>query len=188
MSLDKETVKYDNEGNKWVLVEGVKNAMYSAVDVAWKMLQIAKSKDIELSNLQLQKLVYIAHGYLLGWKGEPLIKEQVEAWKYGPVISSIYHTFKEYGSNKIPTTNIDKLESIDIPDEYAQKCIEGVLDLYGKDAPENLVSATHQVNTPWHNTWEVKGGKRSLFSTMDNTEIKNHYMKVISTPESVQGL
>lgn len=42
--------------------------MHDAVAIAYRMLQVANEKNLQLSNLQLQKLVYIAYGYLLGWK------------------------------------------------------------------------------------------------------------------------
>jgi uncharacterized phage-associated protein len=32
---------------------------------------------------------------------EPLIDERVEAWNYGPVIPSLYHEFKNFGSGAI---------------------------------------------------------------------------------------
>lgn len=185
--MDIYTVLVYKELLLWILFKRV-STVYDAVEVAWKMLKVAKEQGIQLSNLQLQKLVYIAHGYMLGWRGVPLVKDPIEAWRYGPVISSIYHTFKEFGSDKIPTDNIDKLDSIMVEDEYAIKCIEGVLRLYGNDAPENLVAATHQPNTPWHEQWEGKRGKHRMFSAMDNDSIKRHYMKVINSPSDVKGL
>ena len=53
------------------------------------------------TNMQIQKMVYIAHGYMLGAYGRPLISENVEAWKWGPVIPSLYRRFKKYGSDLI---------------------------------------------------------------------------------------
>lgn len=186
MSLDKQTVKYDNEGNKWVLVKRVFK-MYDAVEIAWLMLKEAKAKGIQLSNLQLQKLVYIAHGYFLAWKDKPLISDEVEAWKYGPVVSSIYQTFKSYKADKIPTDEIDNLKLED-GNEDALECIKGVLDMYGTDKAESLIAATHQVDTPWHSAWETEGGKRQLFAKMDNDKIRKHYLRLLNDPNSVGGL
>lgn len=161
--------------------------MYNAVEVAWKMLQIAKGKDIKLSNLQLQKLVYIAHGYMLGWKNKPLISDSIEAWKYGPVIGSIYHAFKGYKASKIPTDNIGNIALSDL-DADAITCIEGVLDMYGKEQPEKLIAATHQTDTPWYDAWEVKNGKDTFYAEMDNESIRQHYLRLITDPQGVKGL
>ena len=60
--------------------------------------------------LKLVKLVFLAHGWRLGCKGDPLIREQVEAWKYGPIVRSVYDAFKEYGKRRITkTANTGKL-------------------------------------------------------------------------------
>ena len=46
-------------------------------------------------------------GFHLALFNEVLFEEEIEAWKYGPVISKEYYTFKVYGNNSIivPETN-----------------------------------------------------------------------------------
>ena len=51
--------------------------------------------------LQLLKLSYIAHGFKLALFDYPLADEAVQAWKYGPVFSTIYGEFKHHGSKEI---------------------------------------------------------------------------------------
>lgn len=160
--------------------------MYHSVEVAWKMLQIAQSKGISLSNLQLQKLVYIAHGYLLGWKNKALIVEPIEAWNYGPVVNPIYHQFKDYGDGKIPVWS-DVRTELDSDDD-ATAVIDGVLGLYGNMDAIQLVNLTHQPGTPWDIAWNIQGGKRYFSYPIDNEIIKNHFRKVIADPQGVGGL
>ncbi len=40
--------------------------------------------------MKLHKLLYYAAGWHLGFTGEPLFDEDIEAWQYGPVVPSIY--------------------------------------------------------------------------------------------------
>jgi len=160
--------------------------MHNSVDVAYRMLQVSDSKGIKVSNLQLQKLVYIAHGYLLGWKGEPLFTGEVNAWKYGPVINSIYHQFKRFGDQKIEGLDLADLKLNLTKD--AENVIDGVLKMYGKDDAMSLVNVTHQNDTPWDIVWNTQGGKGKLFSEISNDLIKDHYRKVISDTENVNGL
>jgi len=162
--------------------------MYSAVDVAWKMLLLAKNERIQLSHLQLQKLVYIAHGYFLGWKYQPLVKEPIEAWAYGPVIASIYHEFKQNGDSPINLSNDDGIETELDADIDAVSIVKGVLRLYGEQDALALVNLTHQRDTPWDIAWNEQGGNRYSSYGIDNELIKNHYRKVIETPDSVNGL
>ena len=162
--------------------------MYKATEVAWRMLKVAKEKDIQLSNLQLQKLVYIAHGYFLGWKSKPLVSEAVVAWKYGPVLDQVYHEFKSFKDQKIP---VDKIEDVitDLDDDDdANTVIEGVLKLYGENDAISLVNLTHQPETPWDEVWNINDGCNKLSAEIPNDLIKNHFRKVISSPKSVKGL
>ena len=56
----------------------------------------------EISNLKLQKLLYLTHMYYSGIFEEGLIKERFRAWKRGPVIPSIYHLCKDYDKKHVP--------------------------------------------------------------------------------------
>ena len=163
------------------------NKMHSAIDASYKLLQLAKKKGIELSNLQVQKLVYIAHGYTLALTGKPLIEDTVQAWKYGPVLHDVYHKLKVHGRDKVPTENI---EDISFEPEFSAEeisCMEGVLNLYGEDTPGSLISITHQDDTPWSYAW-VKREAGEKFTAIRDEDIKAHYRKVITAPDSVNGL
>lgn len=160
--------------------------MYRAIDAAYYMLRVAKEKNHLISNLKLQKLIYIANGYMLAINDTPLIKEKPQAWKYGPVIHSIYSQFKEYGSNPI---NIDaEILNKDILDDKAKEIINAVMDVYGEDSAINLVNLTHGDNTPWDIVWNKRGGSNKLFAEIDSELIKDHFKKAATDPDSVNGL
>lgn len=72
--------------------------------VALQMLDFANESGSGLTPLQINKLVYISHGWTLGFLGTPLIENgvaQIEAWKYGPVVVNLYHMLKGYGNHPI---------------------------------------------------------------------------------------
>jgi uncharacterized phage-associated protein len=52
---------------------------HNATEVANYLLSLARKEGKELTNMQLQKLVYFAHGAMLGVTDKPLIKEEVSA-------------------------------------------------------------------------------------------------------------
>jgi uncharacterized phage-associated protein len=56
--------------------------MHSSINVAKWFVDKAAKEGKTLTPLQLMKLVYIAHGWMLGTYGRPLIKDRIEAWKY----------------------------------------------------------------------------------------------------------
>lgn len=55
-----------------------------------------------LTNLQLQKLLYLADMNYVGRTGERMLNEDFEAWDYGPVLPSLYHQCKSFGSKPVP--------------------------------------------------------------------------------------
>ena len=160
--------------------------MCRAIDAAYYLLSVAKDKSISITNLKLQKLIYIANGYMLALHNRPLIKESPQAWKYGPVIHSIYEQFKQYADRSInvDTGALDK----NLLSAEAKEIINDVVDLYGNDSAIDLVKLTHQVETPWDEVWNKRGGKESLFAEIESDLIKNHFLKAVTDPSSVQGL
>jgi len=55
----------------------------------------------DLTNLKLQKLLYFAYGVHLSLFNEKLFNDEIQAWKLGPVIPSVYKEFKDHGKNPI---------------------------------------------------------------------------------------
>src|SRR2546430_458225 len=74
---------------------------FDAKAIANELLDIAWGEKKEITPMKIQKLVYFAHGWHLAVIDRPLINEQVEAWKFGPVIRTIYTAFREYGKAPI---------------------------------------------------------------------------------------
>ena len=73
---------------------------YSTQDIANYFLQKGE-KDPTMTPMKLIKLVYIAHGWNLGLTGKPLVSEDAEAWKYGPVFPSLYNKYRGFKDGKI---------------------------------------------------------------------------------------
>lgn len=116
----------------------------------------------KLDILGLLKRVYIAHGFSLALLDKPLLNERfdkVEAWRYGPVIPSVYHTFKHHGKSIItePATIIEwddntgemKTKSPELDDEDAKKMCDIVWSRYQNYSGLQLVELLHQRGTPW---------------------------------------
>ena len=135
-------------------------------------LAAAESEGKRLTPLQVIKLVYIAHGWNLALTKHPLINEHPEAWKYGPVVPSLYHEFKRFGNGPIEGRATDLVPkkigdwAFDIrevlppdPEKDKATCVflERVWDVYKRYSGSQLSSLTHQLNTPWRKTWDEVG-------------------------------
>lgn len=154
---------------------------FDSLAVANEILRTARRERIELTPLQLQKLLYYAQGWSLALFDRPLIDEQVEAWKYGPVVNSIYHEFKEFGNQPITslaTTYAEsgrrfepRLNGDDQETRAARAIIERVVELYGGYTGLQLSAMTHAEGTPWHQVYVESG------PTLRGTDIPHHLIK-----------
>ena len=100
--------------------------MLKAADVACFFIDIAnRSEEGSMTNLQLNKLLYYAQGCSIQRTGMPLFPEVIEAWKHGPVVSDVYHTYKVCGKNPIESTG-----SADQTAEMSAETRDLLIDVY----------------------------------------------------------
>lgn len=139
--------------------------------------------------MKVQKLVYFAHGWNLAIHDSPLLRERVEAWKYGPVVPQLYHDLKGFGSAPISepvtvlrfsgsrvlsvTPKIDQDPSVDTADTKA--LLDRVWEVYGGYSAVKLSNATHIVGSPWDVTWKQCGGTKH--AVIDDGLIKQDFLK-----------
>lgn len=140
--------------------------MHSSIEVANKLLELAKTDKKTLTPMQLIKLVFLCHGWMLGLYGRHLINDPVEAWRYGPVIPELYKAIKHFRSN--PVTHINSEDALAFDDEEID-IINQVYKVYGNWNGIQLSSLTHEKNSPWEKTWN--SGK----SIISNDLIENFY-------------
>jgi len=74
---------------------------YPVLEIANEFIERGKKDDELIDLLKLQKLVYLAHGWNLAFRNEPLVRETVKAWKYGPVFPDLYDATKDHGRQPI---------------------------------------------------------------------------------------
>lgn len=136
------------------------------------------------SHLKLEKLCYLCYADYLCKTGEKLFRDKIYAFKYGPVIDSVYENYKKYGDLKINELeeNIENQELIERQKEYelpresrilfAEKGLKKVqsinetLEKYGGFTASKLVRITHGKGTPWFRTY-----KNNMYDEITDKEI-----------------
>ena len=139
-----------------------------AVTVAERLLYLAARESRVLTPMQILKLVYISHGWMLGLLDQPLILETVEAWRYGPVVRSLYRRYRRYRGGPIPEGGNAHDEALD--DQQAN-LVDQVFRGYGSYTGIELSRLTHQPDTPWDTAWN------SGMSVIPNELIRDHYRR-----------
>lgn len=150
----------------------MEEAMHDSRTIANRFLDIARKRHDTLTPMQVLKLVYIAHGWMLGLYGRPLIRDDVQAWQYGPVIPTLYNAMREYRGS--PVTRDLRAIADDPLDRAEMDIVRQVYDLYGKKSGPALSRLTHAPGTPWALTYEV-----GEFGVVIPTDIiEDHYQQL----------
>ncbi len=65
---------------------------YTSHAIANEFLRLTRQQGKQLTNMQLQKLVFLAQGYALAIEGDPLHKHNTRAWQWGQLFLSCIRT------------------------------------------------------------------------------------------------
>jgi len=155
--------------------------MISPMYVANNMINRANAQDVTLTNLKLQKLMYILYAKFLHETGYSLFSDRFEAWKYGPVLTKVYDVFKIEGANPIVNLRPDNNGQIMIASETGDfgKCFDFVWGNYARKTARELVEITHGTNDVgnYETAWRITVTERGLGGFIKDEEIKNDGIK-----------
>ncbi|MDZ4840348.1 MAG: DUF4065 domain-containing protein, partial [Bacteroidota bacterium] len=108
-----------------------------------------------ISHLMLQKLLYIAQGFHLVIHNIALFPDEIQAWRYGPVVPNIFKLFKTYGPVSIPADDIvwqiydnNTISRIEI------NSILVVWETFKNFTALQLSNWTHKIGSPWKQTFK----------------------------------
>jgi uncharacterized phage-associated protein len=125
---------------------------------------MAARSDWSLSNLKLQKLLYLSHMFYMGrHDGEPLVHGTFEAWDYGPVHVPLYHRVKVYGSD--PVTSLAGGDILDSASPEAT-ILDEAYDALGDSRAGQLINATHKEGGAWANNY-IPGARGVIIPNED---------------------
>ena len=126
-------------------------------------------KSLPVDNLKLQKLLYYSQGvHLVLYNKTPLFEDEIEAWDYGPVVPSVYHEYKKYGFDIIPSTDEDTNLSME-----EMSTINQVLQYFGEMSGVALLNQTHY-ESPWKDAYKNRKSdniitKESIYNYLKNS-------------------
>ena len=127
-----------------------------------KILDLSNNK---ISNLALQKLLYLIQAYSLIDSNEPIFEDKIEAWQYGPVVPEAYYYFR-YKKNELENLSTNDLE------KKIKKYIDEIFNTFGNINPFILVKLTQSYES-WINSWRNSEG------IIKNEAIKDCHQKLL---------
>ncbi len=126
--------------------------------------------------LQLIKLCYLSYGWYLTYHDEILFRENIEAWRYGPVIPELYYALKHkdssLSSNCLEGLANDK--DANFSDDM-KELVNAVVNHYKKYKGVELSALTHKRGSPWHKTYK---GEKLPRRAIPESVIKNHFCEL----------
>lgn len=162
-----------------------KGRVLTGLDVATYILS-----KIKCTHLSLEKLVYFAYADYLCEHFERLFEDQIFAFTHGPVVDSVYETYKRSGSQYIKPlefgvdsdvqTGVKELPArsrILFAKDGAEKLrsIDQTIQKYGKYTAGALVDLTHRTGSPWSHV----NSARAYQVISDDLIIAHHHVECV---------
>lgn len=133
---------------------------YDGRAVANYILDFCAARNRPVTNLALQKIIYFCHVWSLIEFRQPLIKQDFEAWPFGPVLQHLYREFKDFDKQPIDrrAMRIDRKTGKSVIANYEfdlglTELLSRVIDFYSQMRAGDLVEISHVIGGPWDQVW-----------------------------------
>ncbi len=134
---------------------------YPVEAIANEFIDRAMKEPRQITNMQLQKLPFFAHGWGLVVLKDRLVEELPEARDYGPVYRRLYNSLRKYGAGPVtdyirendylafaaPSMRGDIVRA-QLRD-VEQQLVNVVWDSYKGYSAYDLSALTHRAGAPW---------------------------------------
>lgn len=152
-----------------------------STEAANEFIRLGLSSGQFFDQMQLQKLVYIAHGWCLAITSEPLTGDRPEAWEFGPVYRRLADSLAPCGLD--PVTDLIEVEMPLAVHEDGQPGFEPQeLDIvartfkhYGAYSSAQLSTVTRAEDAPWK---EVYGKGEGQFRDISHVLVMQQFVRL----------
>lgn len=158
-----------------------------STEIANEFIRLAAGDGRAFDQMQLQELVYIAHGWCLAITGEPLTGDRPEALRYGPEYRRLAQALAEYGSDPV-TREISKRQlypelawsnpiapALADLDSVEQDVVAKIYHRFGALNASRLAALTRRKGTPWD---EVFAGGAGEFQDIPHELIRAQFVRL----------
>lgn len=139
--------------------------MAEGINVAREFVRLADLEEDQLDQMRLYKLMYYAQGWSLAWYNEPLFRDEIQAWKHGPVPTTVRQRVKD---TEITPDTIGKPADLT---ERQKNTIWHVWMNYKKYPGLELSKMTHR-ETPWISAYD---GGQICTNTISERSLREYF-------------
>lgn len=156
---------------------------YEVRAVANLILDIAEEMRLPITHMALHKIAYYAHGWRLAEINRPFTAEEFEAWEHGPVLPTVYASFKNAGRQPI-TSRAERFNPVTqqrtlahaIFEEADKIFLKNIVRAYGRLDALTLSDMTHRPGGAWDRVWNAPQGQIRLGMRIKNEEIRATFL------------
>lgn len=159
--------------------------MYEVKKVANFIIDEFDPEKYGITNLKLNKIVYFCNGWYLARTKKKLIRNKFEAWKYGPVIRTLYSELKIYGETNIKN-KISFLDYVDGAKKYVgyedicdkdRVLIKSVVAYYVSMRAPKLVELSHASGGAWDVAFRKSLESGGEWGAITDAEIEREFVR-----------
>lgn len=144
------------------------------VQDAYYLVNVAKKYNKKLTQLHVQKLMFLLEAYYMNITDEPYLYEcNYQAWNFGPVATQLYKKFKKYGKDDIILTKEEEQNGNNI-EEGKKEIIEKLYENFKDFSPMQLVNFTHADGSPWKKAWDNRE-----YSNISKQDMKDWFSQYV---------
>ena len=164
-------------------------------EIANEFIALATAEARAFDQLQLQGLVYVAHGWRLALSGQPLTGDRPEAWDFGPMYRRLANALAGYGREEV-TRAILESEAFDDSanpvrneparsdlDQSETDLISEIYQDYGDFESWQLSALTRKGDTPWKQIFADGSGR---FRDIPHELIRAQFVKLLRQSEETR--
>ena len=121
--------------------------MYSSIQIAnFLIKKHLEDKGRPIGPLKLQKMVYISYGWHWALLKKELFEDEIQAWRYGPVMPMVWHAFKRQRAKISKTYDMVVQGKFDAD---TQQVLKAIYNAYINQSNSQIIAITHAPGTPW---------------------------------------
>ena len=121
--------------------------MANVFDVSSYFVMRGVEEKFPITQISLQELLHFAQGFHLAYQQECLFADKIYAWKFGPVVRTVFNRHRVFGRQLIT------------PDSPLPICMSGKLPGNREKLPFELVQLAHKKGSPWHQVYRNYAGQ-----------------------------
>lgn len=129
---------------------------YDAIEIARYIISECFKKNVSISNLKLQKMLYFLWVDYYKETRRALFFDDICAWQLGPVVPNVYYEYCSYAGRPIVEDYSSSISKVD--EDILNRIIINYLSV-----PANvLVNKTHKKGSPWDIIYRNGAGNRNV--------------------------